>query len=311
MEIKLLKEVIECLSDERRLIHYYPEKYAVFLLKSYLQQRPSTTISHIKSSVYAKLLNKPAVKSILSNCGNGAISSEKMDNYFPQNYESYVVTLSHWDGNMKYQHAQVSRPGANLVLQLNFTGEHDSLLSQKGIDSESFKYYGHPVHRRRNSVAWARIDFDFESGEALIEELQTDWLRKAKKHLQRAKQASRLERKCYWFDGARHQTECMLKYVEQQVKAMDKNWSEIMLYVAVQFIKEELGIGHIYYHTFETGCVIKNIRNVRPPKSLYTLLPKRFCFDSRAKGPSFIMQDKKSKRRLKTTKDPSWYYLEI
>ncbi len=56
-------------------------------------------------------------------------------------------------------------------------------MSRHSVDDDSFKYTGHPIHKTRNSIAWARIDLDYLTGEVLIEEIQNDWLRQAKRHL--------------------------------------------------------------------------------------------------------------------------------
>ena len=38
---------------------------------------------------------------------------------------------------------------------------------------DPFEWTSHPVHEgRHRTLAWARIDLDWESGEALIEEIQ-------------------------------------------------------------------------------------------------------------------------------------------
>jgi len=42
------------------------------------------------------------------------------------------------------------------------------------IKGNPFKYRYHPIHQSKSSVVWTRIDFDLESGEALIEEIQND-----------------------------------------------------------------------------------------------------------------------------------------
>jgi len=50
----------------------------------------------------------------------------------------------------------------------------------------AFNGYSHPVlgskERRyfRETLAWARLDVDLESGQALVEEIQSDWVRRVK-----------------------------------------------------------------------------------------------------------------------------------
>lgn len=41
-------------------------------------------------------------------------------------------------------------------------------------------YHGHPVRKDDvETLAWARIDLDFASNQALIEEIQSDWVKNA------------------------------------------------------------------------------------------------------------------------------------
>lgn len=46
-----------------------------------------------------------------------------------------------------------------------------------GCPGSHFNYCGHPVSRQRNTLAWARLDLDLNSATALIEEIQSDWIR--------------------------------------------------------------------------------------------------------------------------------------
>lgn len=45
--------------------------------------------------------------------------------------------------------------------------------------------------RFRDTLAWSRIDFDFDTGEALIEEIQSDWVRRVKHCVQSLKHGVR------------------------------------------------------------------------------------------------------------------------
>ena len=70
----------------------------------------------------------------------------------------------------------------NLVLQLNFNSSQIRALRRlTGGEQRTFNPLDHPVcrpghPRYRETLAWARIDFDFETNEALIEEIQSDWV---------------------------------------------------------------------------------------------------------------------------------------
>jgi hypothetical protein len=45
----------------------------------------------------------------------------------------------------------------------------------------TFEWSAHPIRRSPSTLAWSRVDIDFENGEALIEEIQTDWVRLAER----------------------------------------------------------------------------------------------------------------------------------
>jgi hypothetical protein len=86
-------------------------------------------------------------------------------------------------------------------------------------------------------------------------------------------------------------------------------WQEAMLSASIDFIHRELGIGTIYYHSHETGGVVKRIEWGQAPRSLYTQLPKRFCFDRTQTAPEFLQVNRGFRRRIKKVKSPSWYRL--
>ncbi len=55
------------------------------------------------------------------------------------------------------------------------------------------------------------------------------------------------------------------------------------------FLRTELGIRRIFYHTFDSGVKLNRIAGTRPPRSLYTRLPSRFCFRETCVPPSFLI----------------------
>jgi len=311
METNLLKEVLVCLDDGRRLIHYYKDKYALFLLNSAMSDKNQLKLSEIKTSHLAKLLRKQRVKQITSRCGDGVLTKQHLDEFYVEDFESYVVTLSEWGCPQDYSWAQTSRPGKNLVVQLNFTGKHDQFMNELKIDADLFKYGCHPVHKTKSSVAWSRIDFDFETGEALIEEIQNDWLREVACQLKISRKSISKGEHHYQYYGQKHNAEQMLKYAKDTLNRYSKTWSEVMLYATIEFIKNELGISKIYYHTTGTAKVLKNLQYSFPPISLYTDLPKKFCFSQVDDTPEFIAKEKKVKRRVKKINQTKWFYLEI
>jgi hypothetical protein len=79
-------------------------------------------------------------------------------------------------------------------------------------------------------------------------------------------------------------------YLENELKSHIRVWEEAMLSSAIWFLRDEIGINNIFYHTFDFGCRLKRISGSKPPRSLYTKLPERFCFQKTNQGPTFLMQ---------------------
>ena len=53
-----------------------------------------------------------------------------------------------------------------------------------------------------------------------------------------------------------------------------------MLTATLDFVHRELGINKVFYHSFDTGVRLKGIESGwGPPRSIYTDLPRRFCFE--------------------------------
>lgn len=250
MELKLVNEIIACLPKGRTVFHYSKHGYALLLL-SYLIGK-STRISDLKHSHYSKLLHTPLVKNVVANCGNGILEQASIDIAYWQSTLPFVLTLDMFDDCM-----QTSRHGVNLVLQLNFSRQHDRAfekLAKPGEDPVMRCDY-HPVmvpgNRElfRETLAWARIDLDFSRNEALVEEVQSDWIREAA----RVKRWITFCRKHNnalpeWFElaGALDQVEI---YIDKVLAPYLIIWQEAMLSAAIDFIYRELGINTIYYHS--------------------------------------------------------------
>lgn len=85
-----------------------------------------------------------------------------------------------------------------------------------------------------------------------------------------------------------------------------------MLSATLDFVYWELGIGQIWYHTWETGACLKRIdTRYGPPRSLYNRLPKQFCFEQAAALPGFLNDKRTLKRCRRARVTPRFYKLEI
>tara|TARA_A100001037_G_scaffold275326_1_gene273759 strand:- start:373 stop:630 length:258 start_codon:yes stop_codon:yes gene_type:complete len=65
-----------------------------------------------------------------------------------------------------------------------------------------------------------------------------------------------------------------------------------LLTATLWFLLEELELRTIFIHTHESGIRLKQIRYGAPPKSIYSDLPKRFCFRPTHNGPSVLLDTK-------------------
>ncbi|MCH9674431.1 MAG: hypothetical protein K0U93_23535 [Gammaproteobacteria bacterium] len=313
MDTKLLDEVLECLSKERTRFPYFKDRYAFLLLADCAQE--GAAVSDLKRSRFAGLLNKPSVKAHLATCGGGSVAKSDLTYAWQEPSVTFLLTAGQWIGEDISQWSQVSRPGANLVLRLHCPASVDRLL-WKQLAPEDDAFFGawcHPILGRgerryyRETLAWSRIDFDFHSGEALIEELQTDWVREVgdfARHVARA-----TSRETFEYYGVRINVGRAKRYLNA-LAPYAALWEEAMLMATIQFIRDELGLDHIYMHDWESGNRLKRITHSYPPRRLYTSLPKRFCFDKTAQSPDFLLSDRRFVRHVKKLAcAPSWHRL--
>ena len=301
MELTTLKEIIAVLSGERRIFNYFPDRYALMLLSDYLGDR-MIPIAELKQSPYSKLLNKVPVKKALAMAGNGKLSNKHLQMVWDYEKDlSFVMTLDRWgNGNKYWRWNQMSRKGYHLVLQLNMATDHTQKYRRLIRPEEPFSLGGHPVltDGKRETLAWVRLDLDFQTDEVLIEEIQCDWIREAREALRDGYE---------WYGN--YQLEELGEYVNVVLAPSMKVWEEAMLAATIDFIRHELGIHTIYYHSFETGARLKNIHDYLPPRSLYTQLPKRFAFQKTANGPEFLMREKRVQKLQRKVKELYWFTL--
>lgn len=279
-----LKEILRCLPKYRTRFYYFKDRYALLLLN--LAIAGETSKKELGATQFSKLLDKSVVKEILAQCRGRALSGQDFDAYWPCRYECYFLTLGIW-GSKEGHWDQTSRKGHNLVLQLNFSSKHDDPY-RKLVDPEDdrpFEFYGHPVAKAPyHTLAWSRLDIDLTRGEALIEEIQNDWIREA---LWARRMAVR-DRGPNYYWGSKLQNDWVIRYVDSNLRQHEGIWDEAMLAATLWFLRKEIGIRTIYFHTHETGASLKKISGRLPPRSLYTKLPRKFCFTETRESPGFL-----------------------
>jgi hypothetical protein len=312
METKLAKEIIACLPRGRSLFHYGKHGYAPLLLSYVADGTPR--IGDIRKSHYGKLLQTPPLKRVISGSGKPVLEKTQLELAYWQNTLPFVLTLDLFDGDM-----QTSRRGVNLVLQLNFNNEHDREYERRAKPGKStvMRCSGHPVMQPgkrelfRETLAWSRIDLAFECNQALIEELQSDWVRAAayvKGWIAHCRKTDAELPEWFGLAGALADIE---GYIDKVLAPYLNIWQEAMLSSTIDFIYIELGIENIFYHSHETGGVVKRIEFGQAPRSLYSRLPKKFCFVKTEEVPDFLHADKGFRRRIKRVSNPHWYKLEV
>lgn len=315
-------EIIECLPKGRTIYPYHKDRYAVQLLEYAVGDE--LRVSSLRGTKFGKLLDRPVVQDVVARCGSGVISRDDLAASWSPETESYRLTLGTWGPQDnrnwdRYWH-QTTRKGQNLVLQLNFSNRHNSAYQrQLRCGKQSlFNYSGHPVAQSKNhTLAWARLDIDLDRGEVLIEELQSDWVRfaaRAKAEAELILRGSGGRRKNVMFDfgGAQLDAVATCRYYDETVKPYAEQWDEAMLSAVIWFLVEEIGIRRIYLHDWDSGARLKSIEGTRPPRSLYTQLPKRFCFDKVETGPELVFEDPDRRlRRLARGKDLKFWRLYV
>lgn len=314
-----VREIVHCLPRGKTPFQYHKDWYALWLLARHVGS--GKAVRDLKASRYARLLQKPIARRVLHRCASGNVGAGDVWAVAQSRPEVYLLGLAMWGGrtNRRNRYYQTSRPGKNLVLQLNFTSQHDALHDRIFKKSE----YGHPLECRyhpiargkRHTMAWARCDVDLRGGEALIEEIQNDWLRYAEwepGYIRRMSQAH--------FDRYRARYYCdhirridSRRYFRDTLPRHRAMWDEATLTAALWFLREELGIRRIYYNTWKTGCFFKGIEvTAAPPRSLYSDLPRKFCFEETSEPPSFLQRY--WARRLRTHPDREtfrWFRLDL
>ena len=297
-----IEEIVACLPEGRTPFYYFLDRYALMILG--LVVGDGMPIHVLKSSPYGKLLHKPIVKELIGRVGSGILTRSALESVWPHNSECYLLTLGTWGpkrrsryGNWTHQYYQLSRPGLNLVLQLNFSSKHDrsyqSLIRPQA--RHPFEDRGHPIaaERDKRTLAWARMDIDLETGTALIEEVQSDWVRLAMDRRTTLEVLTEDERgettvQTAYMSAGYASRKTLKTYQERILKPHLKVWDEAILSASIWFLRAELGIRRIYYHTFETGLQLKKMYGGRPPRSLYTTLPRRFGFQETDVAPAFL-----------------------
>ncbi len=316
-----ITEIMACLPQEKTHYRYFKDYFALQLL-SYLADEQALSIDQLRHTPFARLLHKPVMRPLLAMCGDGLINPWRINAQWQEPSLPFLLTIGTWGGE-DWDWQQTSRPGYNLVLRLNFTRAHDSRFEKllRPLHYDTFNEYSHchPVLQAderpyfRETLAWARLDIDMEQGEVLIEEIQTDWVREAMEALEKRQPCKAHKASEDPHCNACKASRSLHQYMNAVLKPYARVWDQAMLSAAIFFIRKELGIHNIFYHTWNSGNAFKNLHSdaYKPPRSLYTQLPKQFCFQPSSAVPQFLRGRKAQKRLRKHAISPCFYQLQV
>ncbi len=302
MRKEALHDLLYLLKDkQRRQFSYAADDYFIGLLERFLPEQ-GMPIKTLKNGPFARLLSRPRAKELLALCGDGHLTAERLTYVYATNPQHYRISFDQWGDKKKdrWNYYQTSRGGFNLVLQLNYDTGHNSVYHslRKQMGYDPFQYSCHPINTQGEyTLAWARIDLSEDWEEALIEEIQSDWYFEI---CERAKWWKKRKKEKKAQDSAYEKA--VQDYIQNFAMPRAKLWPETVLAASLDFLWKELGTKRVFYHTYETGCKLKQCN---PPRSLYTRVPKRFCFKETKEMPSFL------KRRIAKKKmDIRFFLLE-
>lgn len=306
MDTQLLNEVIACLPKGKTHYRYFKGAYAPRLLEMLLPDQSS--VQHIKQTRFKRLLDHPANKPIVANCGGGKIANHQFEMAWQEPSQPFLLSVSRWGANKERGWYQTSRFGENLVLQLNMPKEHQRQYQRHIAPNGGTlngRWSSHPVQLPRGNdafretLAWSRIDLDFETNEALIEEVQSDGARNVDN-------LAADYRRC----GCKR---CIasLQYV-RWMKPYKALWAEALLCATIEFIHKELGIERVFMHTARSGWKVKKMSKTwHAPRSLYSDLPKKFAFKQTYAAPDFLLKERCYQQLIRKQPDIDFYQLSM
>ena len=303
MDITTIGEMAAHLHRRPRTFHYAKDDYALLLLEQ--AALGGTTIHALKQGPFASLLAKPRVRAFLATRGGADLHADDIRRWRGEGGTPFRLTAGRWpidapESMQDWRRQQTTRAAYNFVLQLNFPLKHNHRLRKLvGKDIDMIGPGGHPARfDREMTLAWARIDIHASSGVALIEEIQSDWVRNVL-----------LECEGDEWEARRWQ-----RYRRELLEPHVRTWDEAMLAAAIHVLRERFLCHRIYMHTWQGGLQMKSMQSrwARPPRSLYTKLPRRFCFEETDLAPHFLRSSRE--RRIRTRlarKDVRWFLLRL
>ena len=127
-----LSEVLDELPRGRTLFPYFKDRYALMLLAYAVGE--GVAVAELKRRRVGALLDRPPVREVLAQRGDGRLSAADLAAHWPERPEAFLLTVTVWGCSPHSRAAreawwQTSRPGWNIVLQLNFSTAYQQALA--------------------------------------------------------------------------------------------------------------------------------------------------------------------------------------
>jgi hypothetical protein len=259
----------------------------------------------LRQTRWAPLLGRDSVRRAVARSGDGVLRPATLRGVWSQRTVNYRVTTEVWDAVKDWEPDwdQTSRPGANLVLQLNLPGGegrwHRRVAAAQGC--HPFERRSHPIRGGAAvTLAWARVDVAEDWREVLIEEVQSDVIR----GFERWANAPAESRTRVGPDR-----EAFAQAAEDCLERHANIWAEAVVLAALQRCARGLGLRRVFFHTPESHRALKGLEGRwQPPRSLYTSLPRRFGFELTTERPDFLWaeRNREVRRRMAAGTTPFW-----
>ncbi len=292
---------VRCRLPDRLKFNYFADRQSPWLLARLMPDE--ARVAELRRAGHGKLMDRAALKPLVARSGGllrrrdvsalahadrfegldeaGRAALAALEAVWAMDWSEFLVTFTDWGTDGDWRHAQITREGGSLVVQLGFPSDHAQLMGRYlGNDARAkFEESFHPVRLSgRPTLAWSRVDVDLTTGEALIEEVQSDWLRLVAAEVEWLAEADARSR-----DSRAHQA-----YQRALFARYARIWPQATLLATLVVLRDHLGLRRVWMHRPETGAVLKGIEDVLPPRSLYTALPRSFCFAAVPELPEFL-----------------------
>lgn len=333
MQNTQIDALCQMLAGEEPLLHYPGREAAALLAPS---SGVPTDIAALRRGPFGRLAARGPVRDLVARAGGGVVSPDALavlaapDAVWPTSrlgraaqaiaaarpWHYFRRSFAVWQADRQTWHwRQVSRPGGNLVLQMGFPAEHDIAFYRLFGPRRRgrFECESHPVRRKGPiTMAWARLAIPFKGAcrdadweeDLLVEEIQSDWFRLVDHTVKRMTATPGPKGK----DGLARYT----AYEQAHLALHRRDWAEATLMAVIDLARRELGIKRLWMPQPAAGAALKGIDGTLPPASIYTALPRRFCFEPTTDAPPFLEKPRfKTLRALRRKGRPLFWRLEL